>query len=57
MDSYTSYPDITEIMLESALTLYHMIPTFNNPEKESFWKYVGKGENAGYLFPQCFQPY
>ena len=45
------------------LTLYHTIPTFNDPLKESLKKkkkknIVGKGENAGnqhFLpFPQCF---
>ena len=29
------------------LTLLHIIPTFNDPEKEGFWKHRGKGENAG----------
>ena len=36
------------------------IPTFNDPEKETFENIVGKGENAGnqhfLLFPQCFLP-
>ena len=27
------------------LTLYHTIPTFNDPEKESFWKHCGEKEN------------
>ena len=39
------------------LTLYHTIPTFNDPEKEGFENIVGKGENAGnqhfLQFPQC----
>ena len=45
------------------LTLYHTIPTFNDPEekKKPSKKIVEKGENAGnkhfLLFPQCFQPY
>ena len=43
------------------LTLYRTIPTYNNPEKESFENIVGKGENAGnqhfLLFPQCFLPF
>ena len=38
------------------LTLYHTIPTFNDPEKEGLENIVGKRENAGYqhflLFPQ-----
>ena len=40
------------------LTLYHTIPTFNDPEKEGLENIVGKRENAGYqhflLFPECF---
>ena len=43
------------------LTLYHTIPTFNDPEKKSFENNVGKVENAGnqhfLLFPQCFLPF
>ena len=43
------------------LTLYHTIPTFNDPEKEPFENSVGKEENAGnqhfLLFPQCFLSY
>ena len=39
----------------NALTLYHTILTFNDPEEEVF---VGKGENASnqhfLFFPQCF---
>ena len=39
-------------------SLDHTIPTFNNPEKESFEKIVGKRENAGnqhfLLFPNVF---
>ena len=42
------------------LTLYHTIPTFNDPEKETFRKHCGKRRNAGnqhfLLFPQCFLP-
>ena len=42
------------------LTLHHIIPTFNNPEKEGLENIVGKRENAGYqhflLFPQLFLP-
>ena len=42
------------------LTLYHTIPTFNDPENEAFRKHCGKGENAGnqhfLFFPQCFLP-
>ena len=43
------------------LTLYHTIPTFNNPKEEDFFEnIVGKAENAGnhlFLhFPQCFLP-
>ena len=43
-----------------ALIFYHTIPTFNDPDKESFWNIVEKGENAGnqhfLLFQQCFLP-
>ena len=42
------------------LTLYHTIPTLNNPEEEGLENTVGKGENARdeqfLLFPQCFLP-
>ena len=31
------------------LTLYHTIPTFNNLEKEDFWKHCGKRQ-------KCWQP-
>ena len=44
-----------------ALTLYHTIPTFNDPDKEALKNIVGKGENAGnqhfLLFPQSFLPF
>ena len=47
-------------MVVKELTLYHTIPTFNDPEREPFEKLVGKGENAGnqhfVLFPQGFLP-
>ena len=43
------------------LTLYHTIPTFNDPKEETLENTVGKGENAGnqhfLLFPQCFPTY
>ena len=39
-------------------TLYHTITTFNDPDKDAFWKHCGKGENAGnqhfLLFPTIF---
>ena len=42
----------------TCLTLYHTIPTFNDPEEGAYRKHCGKGENAGnqhfLLFPQCF---
>ena len=42
------------------LTLYHTIPTFNDPKKVDLENIVGKRENAGYqhflLFPQLFLP-
>ena len=44
-----------------ALTVYHTIPTFNDPKVEPFENIVGKGENAGnqhfLLFPQCLYPF
>ena len=37
------------------------IHSFNDLEKQSFWKQMGKRENAGYqhflFFPQCFLPF
>ena len=43
------------------LTLYHTIPTFNDPKKKPFENIEGKEENAGnqhfLLFPQCFLSY
>ena len=43
------------------LTLYHTIPTFNDPEERPFEKILGKGENAGnqhfLLFPRYFLPF
>ena len=43
------------------LTLYHTIPTLNNPKNRGFFlTIVGKGENASdqhfLLFPPCFLP-
>ena len=42
-------------------TLHHVVPCFNDMEKEPFENIVGKGENAGnqhFLhFPQSFLPY
>ena len=39
----------------ASLTLYHTIPTFNDPKKKPFENIMGKGENAGnqhfLLFP------
>ena len=41
-----------------SLTLYHTIPTFDDPNEEGFGKQCGKGENAGHqhfpLFPNYF---
>ena len=39
--------DITEITLKKALTLYHAIPTLNDPEKKAWENTVGKGEKTG----------
>ena len=41
------------ICLDDTLTLYHTIPTFNNPDKEVFENIVGREENPGQpaLFP------
>ena len=48
-------------VLWKGLTLYHTIPTFDNPKEEGFGNTVGKQENAGkqhfVLFPQCFLLY
>ena len=45
-----------------SLTLYHTIPTFNDPLlRKTFENIVEKEENAGnqhfLLFPQCFLPF
>ena len=44
--------------LNTTLTIYNTIPTFNDPEEKAFENIVGKEENAGnqhfLLFPQCF---
>ena len=37
-----SYIGITADIIVAYLTLYHTIPTFNNPDKEAFWKDCGK---------------
>ena len=62
------YPFNTSLQLPSnlkatkplALSLYHTIPTFNDPEKKLLENIVGKEKNAGnqhfFLFPQCFLP-
>ena len=40
------------------LTLYHTIPTFNDPEKEGFGKNCGKEENAAFSpFTTSFLPF
>ena len=43
------------------LTLYHKIPTFNNPNEEGFGKLCGKRRKCWYrhflLFSQCFLLY
>ena len=31
----------------NVLTLYHTIPTFNDPVRDAFENIMGKGENAG----------
>ena len=36
------------------LTLYHTIPTFNDPEKEGFWKHCGKRRKCWY---PAFSPF
>ena len=35
------------ILSSERLTLYHTIPTFNDPEKEAFENIAGTAENAG----------
>ena len=57
-----SVTDKTVVKMQLHLTLYHTIPTFNDPQTEKpFENIVGKGENAGkqhfLLFPQCFLPF
>ena len=46
------------IKVRHLLTLYHTIPTPNNPGNKAFENIVGNGENAGnqhfLLFPHCF---
>ena len=48
--------------MKTSLIVYHTMPTFNDPEKESFFENIaGKGENAGnqhfLLLLQCFTPF
>ena len=49
---------VSDFVVISALTLDHKIPTFNDHEKERFWKTPWEKENAGnqhfFLSPQCF---
>ena len=52
--------NINHVLTKSVKTLYHTIPTFNNPppRNKPFENIVGKGENAGnqhfLLFPHFF---
>ena len=49
------------ILSGDRLTLYHTIPSFNDPEQDTLENILGKGENAGnqhfLLYPKCFLPY
>ena len=48
---YTKYQTMQSL---KRLTLYHTIPTFNDPEK-AFENILGKGENAAFSpFPTMF---
>ena len=43
------------------ISLYHTVPTFNNPQDKTFENIMEKGEYAGnqhlFLFPKCFLLY
>ena len=58
-DDINSLPD-DKILELSILSLFHTIPTFNDPEQVNFQKHFGKGEIAGFqhliLFSQSFLP-
>ena len=49
---------VQNLSFGKVLTLYNTIPTFNDPEKESFWKHCGKRRKcwqpAFSLFPTMF---
>ena len=50
--NYTKFQEGWFVTLHhtTPLTLYHMIPTFNDPEEESFVKHCGKRRKCWYLF-------
>ena len=52
---------LSDLSFANALTLYHTILTFNNPERERFWKHCEKRRKCCkqhfLLFSQCFLPF
>ena len=42
LQSLFLFPPFIKLHKWFSLTLYHTIPTFNDPKKESFWKHCGK---------------
>ena len=56
--NYTPISIFFAYLIQIPSTLYHTIPTFNNPQRKALENIVEKGENAGnqhfLLFPQCF---
>ena len=52
MGGFTGHRNITEIMVKTALTSNHTIPTFNDVERKGFENTTGKGKNAN--IPEIF---
>ena len=52
--SYMSSMSQNVALCGNWLTLYYMILTFNDPEKESFWKHYGKRRKWKSPFPTMF---
>ena len=59
--SYKAILVVSIYVLYSTLTLYHTIPTFNDPKEGGLWNISQKGEKARnqhfLLFPKCFLPF
>ena len=52
---YSSLVQLVKKQISKDLTLYQTIPTFNDPNRETFEYIVGKGENAAFSpFPTVF---